>query len=52
MPDQSCPDFPIIGFAAGTPIHTPGGSTPVEVVKPGDVVLTRPRPVGRNGRSA
>ncbi len=28
-------------FAAGTPVRTPGGSTPIDALVPGDVVLSR-----------
>ena len=38
---------PIIGFAAGTPIRTAGGSKPIEDVKPGDFIQTDPDEVSR-----
>jgi hypothetical protein len=45
MPDQLQPTDnrrPILGFAAGTPIRTAGGSKPIEDVKPGDFIQTGP----------
>lgn len=42
MPDQPRPNFPIIGFAAGTPVLTPEGYKPIEDIKPGDFLQTRP----------
>jgi hypothetical protein len=42
MPDQPRPTDPITGFAAKTPIRTHEGSTSIENVKPGDLILTPP----------
>jgi len=42
VPDQPYPNYPIIGFVAGTPILTPAGHLPIEELRPGDVIRTRP----------
>lgn len=42
MPDHPRPNFPVIGFAAGTPILTPEGSKPIEDIRPGDLIQTQP----------
>lgn len=42
MPDQSRPNFPIVGFVAGTPILTPEGHKSIEDLKPGDMIETQP----------
>lgn len=41
-PDQPRPNFPILGFVAGTPLLTPSGHKPVEHLRPGDFLQTQP----------
>jgi hypothetical protein len=36
------PNKPIIGFVAGTPLLTPEGVKPIEELRPGDLIETRP----------
>ena len=45
QPDQPRPNYPIVGFVAGTPILTPEGSTPIEQLRPGDVIQSQPEDV-------
>ncbi len=42
MPDQPRPNFPILGFVAGTPLLTPEGFKRIENIKPGDLIQTHP----------
>ncbi len=42
MPDQPRPNFPVVGFVAGTPLLTPEGFKRMEDIKPGDVIQTQP----------
>jgi hypothetical protein len=42
MPDQPRPNYPILGFVAGTPLLTPSGHKPIEDIKPGDMIQTQP----------
>ncbi len=42
MPDQPRPNYPFLGFVAGTLIRTWNGSVPFENIKPGDQIQTRP----------
>jgi hypothetical protein len=42
MPDQPRPNFPILGFVAGTPILTADGPKRIEDIKPGDLIQTQP----------
>jgi hypothetical protein len=32
------PNFPIVGFAAGTPLLMAQGPVPIEDIKPGDMI--------------
>ena len=41
-PDQPRSNVPIIGFVAGTPLLTPTGSTPIEHLRPGDLIQGQP----------
>lgn len=36
------PNFPILGFVAGTPILTARGLVPIEDLKPGDMLQVQP----------
>jgi hypothetical protein len=49
MPDQPRPNFPIIGFAAGTPSLTADGLKRIEDLKPGDSVQVQPDDKGDGG---
>jgi hypothetical protein len=42
MPDRPRPNFPVVGFAAGTPLRTPEGCKPIEQFRPGDPTQTQP----------
>ena len=42
MPDQPRPNFPILGFAAGTPLLTADGPKRIEDLKPGDMIQMQP----------
>jgi hypothetical protein len=42
MPEQPRPNFPILGFVAGTPLLTPEGHKPIDELKPGDLIQTQP----------
>jgi hypothetical protein len=42
MPDQPRPNFPILGFVAGTPLLTPEGVKRIEDIKPGDIIQSGP----------
>ncbi len=40
--DQPRRIYPFLGFVAGTPIRTPEGHTPIEELKPGDLIQSQP----------
>jgi hypothetical protein len=42
MPDQPHPNFPVVGFVAGTPLLTPEGLKGLEDLKLGDLIQTQP----------
>jgi hypothetical protein len=42
VPDQPRPNFPVLGFVAGTPLLTPSGHKRIEDLKPGDLIQTQP----------
>lgn len=40
--EPAMPHFPILGFAAGTPLLTPNGPKRIEDIKPGDIIQVQP----------
>ena len=40
--EPAMPNFPFVGFVAGTPILTSTGFKPIEDIKPGDMIQVQP----------